>query len=140
ALVAIGQLFQAARPAAASTRTVATPSAQPASNLFTDPPEAPGLYAPPPLLNVQDAVVETGLGGNPVTLSFQRHNLYEATDAQQESLANLEDQAIRIGVPSPGLPSSDYRAVQTWGRKEALAELYRLLMVAIDAPARTTDQ
>jgi hypothetical protein len=68
--------------------------------------------------------------------------LYAATAAQVQSLENLEQAAVSNTIRDHGLPSSDANAAQSWGRDDAEAELWALLVQAIKtAPAsRTTDQ
>jgi hypothetical protein len=101
----------------------------------------------------------TDASGNPVdctppallNLYQLSQGLYSATDAQRQSLANLEQQAVKATSSDHGLASSDATAAQTWGRDDAEAELWALLVQAIQAPAcsasqtsgqgcRTTDQ
>jgi hypothetical protein len=67
---------------------------------------------------------------------------YFATTSQTLSLQNLEQAAVSATIQDHGLTSADAAAAQTWGRDDALAELWGLLLKAIKtAPAsRTTDQ
>ena len=138
ALMATGQLLQGgARPAAAAATNASTST--PAVIAANDPILDPSLffnYAPPPLLNIYD--LELFISGK--TVSIDRGGAFAATDAQEASLLKLEDQAIKNVLALHGLPASDYRAVQSWGRTEALAQLWALLSVAIDASPRTADQ
>jgi Bacterial Ig-like domain (group 3)/PKD domain len=83
-------------------------------------PEQP-CYPPPPLLNLDQG-------------------LYRATGSQTASLRKLEAQAVDGVIELHGLSSGDTAAVQTWGRAEAQGALFGLLMGAIDASNRTTDQ
>jgi hypothetical protein len=78
--------------------------------------------APPPLLNS--------------ALLNQSGGLYEATAAQQQSLANLEQQATQATINDHQLASSDGTAVQSWGRDDAEAELWTVLTQAI-SPTKT---
>jgi hypothetical protein len=82
---------------------------------------------------------------NPFRLT-DSNSFYRASPAQYTSLKALELTAKLNGVPhnasantlrAYGLPDSDARAVQTWARNDALAELFGLLVEAIKAnPAR----
>jgi hypothetical protein len=78
-------------------------------------------WAPPPLLNLDQQV-------------------FFASSAQRTSLRELEKKAVANVIKDHGLTDADSIAVQTWGRYEALAEMYALLVQAILAPNRTTDQ
>ena len=69
-------------------------------------------WAPPPLLNLDQQV-------------------FFASPAQRESLRKLEKQAVANVINDHGLTDADIIAVQTWGRNEALAELYLLLTLAM---------
>jgi Big-like domain-containing protein/MBG domain-containing protein len=60
---------------------------------------------------------------------------YAATPAEQAALATLEAQAVSATLADHGLPSSASAMVQTWGRDDALAELWGLLVQAIKTPA-----
>jgi hypothetical protein len=84
--------------------------------------------SPPPLLNLDQ--------------DYPTAALYSATPAQRTSLRALEKQAISNVIENHGLSAGDTAAVQTWGRDEALAELFTLLLDAIDPanPPRTSDQ
>src|SRR5882724_2601709 len=52
---------------------------------------------------------------------------WDSTSAQRASLTNLEQKAIANTVSSHGLPASDFVAAQTWGRSDALFELWLAL-------------
>jgi hypothetical protein len=65
---------------------------------------------------------------------------YGATDAQFASLQVLQQQAVANTLIDHDLPSSDALAAQTWGRGDALAELWYLLVEAIAKPKCTTGQ
>ncbi len=80
----------------------------------------------PPLLNLDQ--------------TYPTAALYRATPGQRTSLRKLEDEAIANVIEAHGLSDGDTAAVQTWGRDEALGELFNLLLDAIDADSRTTDQ
>lgn len=68
--------------------------------------------------------------------------LFAASDAQTASLQNLEQQAMTNTISDHQLPASDAAAVLTWGRDDAEAELWGLIVQAIQTPAasRTADQ
>src|SRR5262249_2612051 len=76
----------------------------------------------------------------------EANGLFSATAAQHLALCHLEDQAVQNTLTDHGLPSSDAApatdAVSSWGRDDALAELWGLLRTAITTPAqtRTADQ
>jgi hypothetical protein len=79
--------------------------------------------APPPLLNLDQA-------------------LYAATAEQEVALRNLEAKAIANVIAIHGLTQGDTSAVQTWGRNDALAQLFGILMSAIGKAddKRTADE
>ncbi len=76
------------------------------------------------------------------TLLSASASRYYATSAEKASLAALSNEAIANTIADHALPGSDAAAVQTWGREDAEAELWGLIVKAIrTAPAsRTTDQ
>ncbi|HXW77987.1 MAG TPA: hypothetical protein VEJ84_00735, partial [Acidimicrobiales bacterium] len=76
---------------------------------------------------------------NPASLGM---GLYLATPAESGSLTDLEQQAVANTISDHGLSPSDTDAVMTWGHDDAEAELWALLVQAIQTPAgsRTTDQ
>jgi hypothetical protein len=78
----------------------------------------------------------------PDLLNLQQGGLYAATADQQASLQKLEDQAVSQIIKSHDLADADADAVLSWGRADAEAELYALLLKAIDtsAASRTADQ
>ena len=79
---------------------------------------------PPDLLNAY--LLSSGrLGGS----------LYSATAEQREALDRMQDQAVSNTVARFGLPASDADAVKSWGRNDALVELWALLAEAIETPA-----
>ena len=97
---------------------------------------SPVTYPPYPLLPAvveQGGLVVSGLGG-------QGPGLYAATAAQYAALQDFQAQAIQNTLADHGLPQSDATAVQTWGRSDALAELWLLIAKAIAEPACTTGQ
>src|SRR5262249_24372675 len=64
------------------------------------------------------------------------------TPDQAASLKDLENQDVDTIINAHFLSKADTNAVQTWARNDALAELYALLVKAVNATAadRTTDQ
>jgi uncharacterized protein YjbI with pentapeptide repeats len=66
--------------------------------------------------------------------------LYAPTAAQMSSLEDLENQAVTNIIGAFGLSASDTDAVLSWGRADADAELYALLLQAITTSACTTSQ
>ncbi len=76
----------------------------------------------------------------PDLLTFS--GLYAATPDQVDSLQNLETQAVANTIADHGLASTDANAVLSWGRSDAEAELFALIVQAINtsATSRTTDQ
>ncbi|HEX3929301.1 MAG TPA: hypothetical protein VHW64_01265 [Nocardioides sp.] len=85
-------------------------------------PPDPQSFAPPPLLNPR--MVE------------------EASPSTAGALARFETRAVELVEARHGLPDSDREAVLTWGRSEAEAALWELVVDAIstDRAARTVDQ
>ena len=78
-------------------------------------------WALPPLLNLDQQI-------------------YSASAAQRTSLRELEKQAVANVIKDHSLTDADTIAVQTWGRYEALSELYWLLTLAITTTNRSPDQ
>jgi hypothetical protein len=78
----------------------------------------------------------------PDLLNLQQGGFYAATAAQQASLQKLEDQAVQTTISDHNLSADDADAVRSWGRADAEAELYILLVKAINtsAASRTADQ
>jgi hypothetical protein len=72
----------------------------------------------------------------------QPGGLYAATAAQRQSLATLEQQAVTNTIQDHQLAAGDTAAVQTWGQDDAEAELWHLLVSAVqtEPTSRTTDQ
>jgi uncharacterized protein YjbI with pentapeptide repeats len=112
ALLTVTPLIPAAQVAQAQATCILT----------SVPPTCPD-NSPPPLLNLDQP-------------------LYAATDNQRKSLENLEDQAVTNIVNGHSLAPSDANAVKSWARADAQAELYALLVAAINtsAASRTLDQ
>jgi hypothetical protein len=74
------------------------------------------VYPPPDLLNLNQS-------------------LYNATPAQVDALQYLEDQAVANTIADHALATTDGNAVKSWGRDDAEAELFALLVQAIKTPA-----
>jgi hypothetical protein len=85
---------------------------------------------PPPLLNQSELI--------PVRVGPVRP--YAATPAQRGALQYFERQAVENTLRDHHLPAGDAAAVQSWGRADALAELWGLVVEAIRAPNPTPDQ
>ena len=85
-------------------------------------PDCPAFPPPPPLLNPGAVAAAGGEVG--------------------ASLERLQDQAVDNTLADHGLPESDRAAVLSWGRDDAHAELWALIVQAINTPAaeRTADQ
>ena len=88
-----------------------------------------------------DAICETPYPP-PELLYLKQRGIFTTTTSQLASLRNLENQAVETVLALHGLPPADANAVRTWGRDDVLAQLYLLMVDAIDttATARTTDQ
>jgi hypothetical protein len=112
----LASMLPAAQPAqAATTCTIALdPKTGQAA------PTCPS-FAPPELLNLSQP-------------------LYAATADQTAALQHLETQAVNDVITGHGLSPADGNAVTSWGRAEAQAELYALLVKAISASSPTSDQ
>ena len=65
---------------------------------------------------------------------------YVPAPEQKASLRALEAQAVANVIKGHGLTDADTDAVKTWGRYDALAALYTLIVEAINETDRTTDQ
>lgn len=96
-----------------------------------------------PLLN--PAYLGTGVvvsGTGPATGNPSPQYLYSATNQQLVALDALEQQAITNTLSDHGLPASDAEAVTTWARPDAEAELWGLLVQAIQTSpsSRTANQ
>jgi hypothetical protein len=85
---------------------------------------------PPPLLNNTELI--------PLRVGPER--LYAATPEQRASLHAFEQKAIENTLHDHYLPAHDTAAVQSWGRADALAELWGLVVQAIHAHDPTPDQ
>ncbi len=65
---------------------------------------------------------------------------YAATPAEAASLHAFERHAVENTLRDHHLPAGDAAAVESWGRGDALAELWGLVVQAIHASDRTPDQ
>ncbi|HEX5165408.1 MAG TPA: hypothetical protein VFV93_08440, partial [Thermomicrobiales bacterium] len=83
-------------------------------------------FSPPPLLSRDQ-------------LNSPDSDRYRATVDQIRSLANLEQQAVQATLHNHGLPASDADAVRSWGRADATAELWGLVVEAIQTPEASRD-
>jgi hypothetical protein len=99
-------------------------------------------YPPPDLFNLSalqlPATLPPELGGG-----YYAAGVYSATPAQVTSLQDLESEAVNDTVQDHALASSDTEAVESWARPDAEAELWGLLVQAIqavDAGSASTDQ
>ena len=113
--------------ASAHTRAA---SADPCRIIIGDPTPPVCGTAVPDLLSMEALLGATGNG------------LYLATTAQIQSLQVLEQAAVSATIRDHRLAAGDADAVQSWGRGDAQAELWALIVQAIQAPAasRSTDQ
>ncbi|MDP9092153.1 MAG: fibronectin type III domain-containing protein, partial [Actinomycetota bacterium] len=103
--------------------------------LSSDPVAAAVSYPPAPLLNADLLSTASAL------LNFDS-GIFAATPTEHTALTDLEQRAVTNTLKDHGLTDSDAAAAQTWGRNDALAELYALILDAINTPVgqRTTDQ
>ena len=85
---------------------------------------------PPPLLNNTELT--------PVRVGPERP--YAATPAEVASLHAFERQAVENTLRDHHLPAGDAAAAESWGRADALAELWGLVVQAIQASHPTADQ
>ena len=65
--------------------------------------------------------------------------LYAATPTQTTGLLNLETDAVNNTIEDHGLASTDENAVLSWGRDDVEAELFALIVQAIDTSATSRD-
>ena len=68
--------------------------------------------------------------------------MYQATPAELTAIDHMQNQAITDVLNINLLPQTDYDAVQTWARPEAISDMYQLLVTAAETPGpqRTQDQ
>ena len=115
AIVVAGLLIPSAPPATAD---------EPSDVSICD--TEPGLCTPAPLLNEQ--------------LLQDPNGFFYATSIEKASLRRLETKAVAQALDEFDLPVSDAAAMQSWGRDEALAQLWALLLEAVrTAPDDRTD-
>jgi hypothetical protein len=69
------------------------------------------------------------------TSSFSAEQIYATSGGQRAALLNLQQRAIMNTLTAHGLPAADFDAAQTWGRSDALFELWLLLVTAINTAA-----
>jgi hypothetical protein len=85
---------------------------------------------PPPLLNDSELIASR--------LGPERP--YAATPGQRAALHYFERQAVENTLRDHDLPAGDAAAVQSWGRADALAQLFGLVVAASHASHPTLDQ
>ncbi len=119
AVVATGLLIPSASPAAATSPIA---SAAVPADCDTDPELCP----PPGLLNEQ-------LLSDPTSFFY-------ATAEQKAALRGFESQAVANTLADHQLPAADAQRVMSWGRDEALAELWALLVQAISTDPGRADR
>ncbi len=109
----------------------------PCGIIISSPCGGPTGPTPPPLLNIPTQTpIYVGSGTPPPP------PLYLATADEASALSHIEDQAVAATIADHGLSSDDAAAVLSWGRADAEAELWSLLVQAIQTQpsSRTTDQ
>ena len=124
AVVATGLLIPSVASPSSATSAAATSSEDIPADCVADPQLCP----PPPLLNKQ--------------LLTDPTSFFYATPQQQAELSVLEDQAVANVIAGHGLATTEAAAVRSWGRDEALAEMWALVVQAIrtDPGQRTETQ
>lgn len=67
---------------------------------------------------------------------------YLGSDETRAAMHRLEDQAVALTLAHHSLPASDAEAVKSWARADAQAELWGLIVQAVQTPSaqRTPDQ
>ena len=85
---------------------------------------------PPPLLN-NTQLINSRVGPE---------RPYAATPAELAALQAFEHKAVKDALDEHQLPASDTAAMRSWGRADALAELWGLVVHAIQASNPTPDQ
>jgi hypothetical protein len=88
--------------------------------------------------NTCTTTVTLPTGTPPALLDLTSNRLYRATPAEAASLQVLEDTAVADTISDHDLSTSDADAVLTWGRDDAEAELWALLVQAVQDCATTT--
>src|SRR5262249_28783781 len=91
---------------------------------------------------IEYAAVGNGCYKYPQPALLNLGGFYAATPSQAASLQILVTQAISNTIADPRLLATDPDTVKSWAREDADAELYGLLVQAIQTPAasRTVDQ
>jgi hypothetical protein len=98
-----------------------------------------GLMAVYPVMHALPARAVLPLQPQPAPL-LNPIQLNDASQAQRSSLDNFQQQAIQDVLTLHALPSGDAVAAQTWGRDDSLAELWDLIVDAIQQPACVVHQ
>ena len=147
---AVAALLAIAVVVAPQVATTATAGAQDLN--LSQPASFPECIFPPPGQNgppysLSDAAPCAYLSYliNPQVLApggLVDDGMYQATSAEQTALSDLQAQAVANTLSDHDLPASDADAVRTWGQADAEAELWALIVQAIETPAasRTSDQ
>src|SRR5207247_4096097 len=68
------------------------------------------------------------------------NGVYAGTSEQAASLAVLQQQAVTATLKGHGLPASDTNVVLSWGRDDVLAELWSLVVQAIQRSEEHTSE
>ena len=92
-------------------------------------------FPPPDLFNLSALQVPATL---PSTGGYYAGGIYSATSAQIASLQVLEQEAVANTISDHALAATDAEAVESWARPDADAELWALLVQAIQAAAAGT--
>lgn len=87
-------------------------------------------YPPPDLFNMSALELPATL---PSSGDYYAGGVYSATPAQITSLQDLEQQAVANTISDHALAATDTEAVESWARSDADAELWALLVQAIQA-------
>ena len=90
-------------------------------------------FPPPDLFNLSALQVPATL---PSTGDYYAGGIYSATSAQIASLQVLEQEAVTNTISDHALAATDIEAVESWARPDAKAELWALLVQAIQARAQ----
>ena len=87
-------------------------------------------YPPPDLFNLSSLELPATL---PSSGDYYAGGIYAATSAQITSLQDLEQEAIANTISDHALAATDTEAVDSWARSDAGAELWALIVQAIQA-------
>ena len=108
------------------------------------PSSSPADAAPPPPAHLFNLDLLDGaqppVEGFPPIGTAAPTNIFQASLGEKDVLLRFERQAVQDTVRDHGLSSSDSSAAQTWGRSTALAELWALILQAVQTPNRSPDQ